>query len=249
MTSVPLEVFVDEAGDRGTSAKSSPYFIMGAVTVDSTRRVELANTIADIKRKFGIPLTIALHWSDHCRNFERRQYVSSRLAELTFLQLNYVVIAKRTLPSGSRLGSDSAAFYNYAAGMLLDRVLLGAEHWAGGPQRVRVTFGHVRGMDHSDTRTYFERPIRRGSFADWTLLDGQPRFIDTAQNSGVQAADQFVGMLRHAITEDHFGGYEPHHLLAVRHLIRRGPNNRALGYGLKVMAEEGFPTSLPWWPK
>lgn len=244
-----LYAFVDEAGDRGTGRKASPFFIMGAVTVDESTRVRLANAIADIKTQFSVPLHKPLHWADHCRSFKRRQYVARTLGALEGVQLNYVVFRKSTIPAGSGLASDHKKFYNYTAGVLLDRMLLGAKHWPGGPQQVRSFFGHVRGFNHQETVEYFGMHAQRNSIADRSLLVAAPKFVATNQNSGVQAADQYVGMLRDAITVDEYGGYEEAHLMAVRHQIRRGPNNVALNYGLKCFAEPGFPTSLPWWPR
>lgn len=244
-----LHTFIDEAGDRGMGRKSSPYFIMGSVTVDEPTRVLLASAVKDIKTRFSIPVAKPLHWTDHCRDFRRRQFVARTFAAIEGIQLNYVVFKKSTIPGGSGIGSDHRKFYNYAAGILLDRVLLGAQYWPGGRQQVRTFFGHVRGFDHDETVAYFERHVQRNSRADQTLLAATPKFIATNQNSGVQAADQYVGMLRDAITVDEYGGYEAAHLMTVRHQIRRGPGNVAINYGLKCFAEPGFPQSLPWWPQ
>lgn len=244
-----LMTFVDEAGDRGIGRKSSPYFIMGAVTVEEATRVDLAKAVASIKERFTIPLTKPLHWTDHCRTFARRQFVARSFAAIPGVQVNYVIFKKTTIPAASGLGTDHRKFYNYAAGVLLDRVLLGATYWPGGRQPVRPFFGHVRGFDHSETLAYLERHAARHSFADRTLLAAPPKFIATAQNSGVQAADQYVGMLRDAICVDEFGGYEEQHLMLVRHQIRRGPGNEAINYGIKAFAEPGFPVNLPWWPR
>lgn len=244
-----LHTFIDEAGDRGMGRKSSPYFIMGSVTVDEPTRILLAKAVADIKTRFTIPVTKPLHWTDHCRDFRRRQFVARTFAAIEGVQLNYVVFKKSTIPVGSGIGTDHKKFYNYAAGILLDRVLLGAQYWPGGRQQVRAFFGHVRGFDHDETVSYFERHVQRNSRADQTLLAATPKFIATNQNSGVQAADQYVGMLRDAITVDEYGGYEAAHLMTVRHQIRRGPGNVAINYGLKCFAEPGFPESLPWWPQ
>lgn len=241
--------FVDEAGDRGMGQKSSPYFIMGAVTVDDRSRVRLADAVAAAKNRFGIPLQKPLHWTDHCRTFARRQFVARSFAAVEGVQLNYVVFKKATIPRTSGLGEDTKKFYNYAAGVLLDRILLGAQYWPGGPRKVRPFFGHVRGFDHSGTVEYFALHGARHSYANRAFLEAQPKFIATDQSSGVQAADQYVGMLRDAICVDEFGGYEYPHLMTVRHQIRRGPGGKAVNYGLKCFAEPGFPETLPWWPR
>ncbi len=244
-----LYTFIDESGDRGMGRKSSPYFMMGAVTVDEPTRGLLTARLAVVKSRFTIPVTKPLHWTDHCRDYRRRQFVARTLAAIPGVQLNYVVFKKSTIPAISGIGADHRKFYNYASGVLLDRVLLGAQNWVGGRQQVRAFFGHVKGFQHSETLAYFERHAQRNSYADRSLLVAPPKFVATNQSSGIQAADQYVGMLRDAICADEYGGYEESHLMTVRHQIRRGPSGGAINYGLKCFAEPGFPESLPWWPR
>lgn len=64
---------------------------------------------------------------------------------------------------------------------------------------------------------------------------------------GLQAADQYAGMLSAAIRPNEFNQYEPHHLLNIRHQLRQ-VRGRTWGYGFKVMALPGTMDSYPWWP-
>jgi hypothetical protein len=83
----------------------------------------------------------------------------------------------------------------------------------------------------------------------WGRLRGSVQFDDQSKWDGLQAADQYAGMLNVAVTQDQFGGYEEAHLLRVRHQLRRDPQGRSRGWGFKVLGNEATFTSVPWWPQ
>jgi hypothetical protein len=114
-----------------------------------------------------------------------------------------------------------------------------------------VVFGHVRGFDHSGTVKYFQRKRQQGPpWVPWGLLRGDPLWDGQASWDGLQAADQYAGMLHGAVVPDSFRGYEPSHLLACRGQIRRrSKNGPSWGYGFKLLGNEATITSLPWWPQ
>ena len=144
----------------------------------------------------------------------------------------------------------TAKFYNFVAGLTLERILLAAAYWPRGPRNLHVRFGHVRGFNHTDTANYFayERQMPECSWLRWDLLQGV-KFEDAGKLLGLQAADQFAGMLHVAINADLYGGHEPRHLLSVRHLIRRDGGGRALNYGFKCVVATQTLASYPWWPQ
>lgn len=243
-----LHGWVDEMGDRGMSPKSSPVFAMAAVVIPDTHRIFLSRKIELIKDTFGIPKHIALHWSDHAKTFARRQFVAEQLAEVPGVRVNFVIFEKAAIPLEAAIVEDKVKFYNYTAGIALERILLTASEWPGDDKSVQVQFGHVKGFgQHEETRQYFWMKRQRKSLVNWDLLPQEPKFVESSTNSGVQAADQYAGMLRSAVIPDELGGYEEQHLLRISHQIRRGPSGAAWGYGFKVMARPGWIDSLPWW--
>ncbi len=56
----------------------------------------------------------------------------------------YVIVEKSAIPARSGLHTDHAIFYNYAAGLVMERILLAARDWPGGSRDAVVRFGHVR---------------------------------------------------------------------------------------------------------
>ncbi|HWF21394.1 MAG TPA: hypothetical protein VG226_04560, partial [Acidimicrobiales bacterium] len=75
------------------------------------------------------------------------------------LMIVYVVVEKAAIPATSGMYTDHVLFYNFAACMAMERILLAARDWQGGTRDVIVRFGHVRGFDHSQTGSIVERRL------------------------------------------------------------------------------------------
>ena len=156
MTTRPLlRAYVDETGDRGTSGRSSAYFAFACVLIADEDEAELRAAMSQLRTDLHIPAGKALHWNDHVKSFARRQHVTARLTALQTVTLNYVLVEKRAIPASAGMRADQTIFYNFAAGMVLERALLAARDWPGGPRDTVVRFGHVKGFDHRTTLSYF----------------------------------------------------------------------------------------------
>lgn len=242
-----VRAYVDETGDRGASAKSSPFFALAAVVVSDEHDADLRMAVRSCRTNLGVPAGKPLHWQEHVKKFSRRQFVTSQLAKVPGLTVNYVVFEKAAIPTQSSLRDDQVIFYNYAAGILLERILLTARDWPGGSREAMIRYGHVRGFDHVETERYFDLKRARGGWVPWHLQHGRVRFMSTERLDGLQAADQYAGMLNAAIRPNEFDQYEPQHLLSIRHQLHR-VGGQTWGYGFKVMALPDTMTSYPWWP-
>lgn len=244
-----LRVYVDETGDRGTSPKSSSFFAFAAVLVPDEDEAGLRLAMDDLRTSLKTPPGTALHWNRHVKTFSRRQHVTCTISAVPEVRIVYVFVDKASLHAGSGMLDDHVLFYNYAAGLLLERVVYAARDWQGGPRDALVRFGHVRGFKHATTHEYFARKTRhsRTKHLPWGHLRSV-YFCDQASWDGLQAADQYAGMLHAAFHADEFGRYEDVHLLAVRHQLRRNPWGSAWGYGFKLMGDQRAATSMPWWP-
>ncbi|WP_328542610.1 DUF3800 domain-containing protein [Streptomyces sp. NBC_00371] len=244
-----VRAYIDETGDRGISASASPYFSFAALLITDEHEAAMRAAMSHLRRELKVPPGKALHWKDHVKVYPRRQYVASTLAQLADVKIVYVVVEKAAIPAHAGMRRDQVIFYNYAAGIALERLLLAAKDWAGGSRDLVVKFGHVRGFDHRTTCDYFKKkPQRSPDWVPWHLLRGRPTFEDQAKWDGLQAADQYAGMLSAAIRPDRYGGFEATHLLAVRHQLRRNGRGESRNYGFKILGNEATFTSLPWWP-
>jgi len=243
-----VRAYVDETGDRGTSAKASRYFAMVAIVVADEDEPMLRSAVRLCRTKLSVPAGKPLHWAEHVKRYPRRQFVASQLAAVPGVVVNYVVFEKAAIPLQAALRSDQVLFYNYAAGLIMERILLTAADWPDGPRDVVASFGHVRGFPHQETAAYFEKKrANQTGWMPWNLLRGVPRFLGAGQFDGLQAADQYAGMLRAALESDEYGGFEHHHLMAIRHQVRR-VSGQSWGHGFKVVALPQVMESYPWWP-
>jgi len=243
-----LRAYIDETGDRGHSGKSSAFFAFAAVLVADEDEGDLRAAMSKLRRNLSVPAGKALHWNQHVKTFQRRQHVATELAATPSIMIIYVIVEKTAIPVSSGLHASHQVFYNYAAGMMTERLLLAARDWTGGSRDVVIRFGHVRGFDHTTTQRYFALEAAKSSWIPWNRLHGNVHFSDQSSWDGLQAADQYAGMLNVAVTPDEFGGYQEAHLLRIRHQIRRDWRGQCKGWGFKVLGNEATFTSLPWWP-
>ncbi|WP_171908705.1 DUF3800 domain-containing protein [Streptomyces nanshensis] len=243
-----VRAYIDETGDRGTGASASPYFAFAAALCADESEAPMRATMSQLRRDLRCPPGKALHWKDHVKTYSRRQHVAQTLAQLSGVQIIYVVVEKAAIPAQAGMRQNHAVFYNFAAGITMERMLLSARDWPGGPRDVVVRFGHVRGFDHRTTRSYFNIKRQTGpGWLPWQRLHGDVKFEDQAKWDGLQAADQYAGMLSAAIRPDQFGGFEAAHLLAIRHQLRR-INGVSWSYGFKYLGNDVTMTGMPWWP-
>ena len=232
-----LLAFVDEIGDRGHSKKSSEYFAMAAVVFSASVQQKVKDCIASIKTKLGIPLQKPLHWRKHCRLHEFKKYVTGEIAQIEGVSVIYVISDKKTVPK------DHAKFYNIVAAVTLERILKQAGELN---VNVCVRFGHIRGFNHAETLEYFQkREWRLGNYLNMT---DQPKWIFAENNSGIQLADQYAGILGAAMIADRFGNFEASYLEKIRHQIRTSNDGKISGYGIKAISINNDPTSFEWWP-
>jgi Protein of unknown function (DUF3800) len=243
-----LRVYVDETGDRGISAKASPFFAFSAVLVADEDEPHLRAALNQLRTDLSVPAGKALHWNEHAKTYSSRRHITRVLQAVSGIAVVYVIVDKSAIPANAAMRTDQVVFYNYAAGLVLERALLAARDWPDGSRTAVVRFGHVRGFDHCTTQAYFVQKSRQASNVPWLLLSGSVHFDSQANWLGLQAADMYAGMLHAACRPDCFGNYEEHHLLAVRHQLRRNPTGSSWGWGFKVLGTPATFRRLPWWP-
>lgn len=230
------------------AGRASAYFAFAAVVVAAEDEPAMRAAMSDLRRDFNVPNGKPLHWKDHVKTFPRRQHCVRKLAGLP-LVINYVAVEKAAIPANAGMRADQTKFYNFAAGMVLERILLTAKHWSGGSRDVKVRFGMVRGFDHRETSDYFKlKPQSSPSWVPWRLQRGAVEFDAQAHYDGLQAADVYAGILHAAIVKDAYGGYEESHLMSVRSQIRRSQAGDSWGYGFKWLGNDSTVKGLPWWP-
>jgi hypothetical protein len=235
-----LYVYVDETGDRGFSKGSSPFFAMTAVLVPEELDWQIKYVVGGLRAVLNTPRP--LHWVEHfkAKHPERRNMAAFAMSQLTDIKTIHIIADKTTL-TGSRLRTDTNAFYNYTARYLLERVALAARGWAGGPRPAIAQLGAVKGMDHGETRDYLDR-VRSSNAANfdvpWEHIKWPPKWFDTYQHAGIQVADIQAGFLNQAFSGDPADHACAMYLISCRHQIHRSDHGMIMGYGIKVIGSQ-----------
>jgi Protein of unknown function (DUF3800) len=248
-----VRVYIDETGDRGFGARSSPVFGISAVMIPDEHDHDLRTAVGALRTAFGITGAV-VHWSDHCgpSYHDRRRHVARTLASVPGVQVLYALIDKQHSPDSSAMRTDHRLAYNYVARLVFERAALAARDWPGGPRRAVVRVAHVRGHDHHELLRYIQHRcprLERSSWIPWALAVSSVRIDSPKRCDGLQAADLYCGIFNAAVSPDRFGYVDDGHLLTVAHQIRRGPCGQILGFGIKILGQDPrIVVNQPWWP-
>ncbi|MFD4430151.1 DUF3800 domain-containing protein [Nocardia sp. NPDC058497] len=238
--------YIDETGDRGTSAGSSPLFGMAAVIVDESAGMALRQTVSQLRTDFGVPTGAVLSWKNHVKNHDRRKRAAAALGETPGVTVCYVYAEKSALRDGS-YRDDRTRFYNYVAGKMYTSVLWAVRAEFGAESQLWTRFGHVRGHDHTTT----ERYLRDNFLTDDSLpghLEQGLRWVSADRYAESQAADLYGGFLKAALwPAGEFGYVEPSYLLSVWHQIRNS-SACVVPLGIMAMPDYALLRDKDWFP-
>lgn len=242
-----LNVYVDETGDRGFSAKSSEFFAMTALLVPGEDDREVRFTAAGLRAL--VNTTKPLHWVDHfkAKHGDRRRFAAKKLAQMVSSRVVHVITPKAAVAVDAGV-RDGVRFYNFTTRLLLERVAHAAQHWPGGPRLAIVRLGYVKGMDHAATESYLDRVRHiQGGFSGvpWQHIRWAPHWCDTTWD-GIQLADIHAGLLNVALSGKPSDDDCAQNLLLCRRQLYRN-KSQVLGWGVKVYRDQAFVTGRSWW--
>lgn len=247
MTDPPrLFAYIDETGDRGAGSSSSPIFGMAGVLVDDDGGIALRAAVAQLRRDLNVPSGCVMSWKEHAKRHELRRRAADVLSEVPNMRVLYLYAKKSELRCGSYL-EDPQRFYNFVAFRMYKSVLWAARNWKGSSARVWTRFGHVRGHDHTATKSYI---LREAHFDDRvpSHMEQGLKWVSANQYDESQAADLLGGFLKAAIwPEGRFGYTEPSYLLKVWPRIRNS-DTCAIPLGIMSMPHDQVLTEEPWFP-
>lgn len=230
-------VYVDEAGDRGISARSGCHFVVSPIIVadqnDAKARGELGVLREHLKRRPGHAL--------HFVNFSHSQRLKAAqdLANSSIAAVTSVIVHKdligQPMPSGEMAHiSRPDPMYLWALRLLLERVTWFVDE-SGGDEAI-VTFAHLRGFKAKKLHDY-RSALEAAEDVDirWDLLSGHPfRIAAPREVELLQFADTAASALFKAVEPDQFGNTEPRYLEELRPKLYRRGAGKVTSYGLKV---------------
>lgn len=241
-----IHVYIDETGDRGSTAKSSPIFGMAAVLADDVGAASLQDAVNTLRTDFGVPAGVVLSWKAHVKTHDRRKRAAEVLARVQGIKVCYVFADKSALQPGTYL-NDQQRFYNYVAYQLYKSILWAARNWKGVGGKVWTRYSHVRHHDHRTTEAYLRRQANQDPKVPDHMEQGL-RWVSADTYAESQAADLFGGFLKAALwPSGDFGYTEPAYLRSVWHQIRSS-ETCAVPLGIYPMPNAQVLTQLDWFP-
>jgi len=238
----PLEVFVDESGQRGMSSKASPHFILSAVMFPADAAPAVSAALTDLKVQLGRRPTDPLHFQN-LKQHSHRVAAAQGLAGIQSVTVTSVIVCKHALPKS--LNDDQA--YLYTLRLLLERVSWFARDHG---YVADYTLAAIVRFPLQKLRDY-EAKLRGASDCriDWGHLDPRCGQIDQpARVPFLQLADIAASSIGQAFNPDAFGNTETRYLReALPRMWRYGGSASALtSYGLKMHPSKVVDSDHPW---
>src|SRR6476619_3064011 len=234
--------YVDEAGDRGISARSDRHFVVSAIIVADSAVAQLRGELAELRAALGRHPGHTLHFVKFSHS--QRLKAVQDIAGFSLAAITNVIVHKNLIgqprPAGNMAHiSKPDPMYLWALRLLVERVSWFVDE--NGGTDATVKFAHVKGFKSQKLHDYRAALENTGDVEiRWPVFTGHPFRID-APNSVelLQIADTAASALFRAIEPDAFGNMEPRYLQELSpKLDRRGAAN-VTSYGLKT-----FPTAV-----
>ncbi|WP_171117665.1 DUF3800 domain-containing protein [Streptomyces sp. Z423-1] len=228
-----LHAFIDEAGQRSRSQKSSDHFVMSAVVVADGDLPQAAAFLAglrtDLRRRPGD----VLHWQNF-KSHTDRLHAAKSLAAQSWATISSVVVCKRHLPAGAtRLDDDQAYLYTF-------RFLLERLSWLARDSGsiLEYTLAHVVRFKLAKLRQYESILQAQNPYEcriAWQALDPKGGRLDQPSRvEMLQCADLAASATYAAFNEDRFGNTEPRYLQELSPRLYRRGAAPLTSYGLKM---------------
>ncbi len=229
---MPLNCYIDEAGDEGIASGGSRWFMLGALIVPGASDLKSSSAVPRIKQRLGRPNAWPLHWAR--LNHHQKLFVCS---ELLTEQWTFCCVATDK-SHASVVGAPGLRtkwyLYFYSTRLLLERLSWFARD-AG--DIASLVFEHRANMSYGALIQYLAllRAWRPPTKVSWQNVDWEhPRILAKGNSRLLQAADCVCGAVKDALEYSQYGFVEPRYILTLGGRLYRRRGN-LFSYGLKVM--------------
>jgi hypothetical protein len=244
-----FRVWVDETGDRGSSAQSSPFFGVAAVVLADGAMPVLRATKMEINKRLQRAAGHELHWSQTLKTHDYRAVAVEEVARLKKLaRVTYVAVQKSSIPTDAFIRRNREALYNYPLRFLLERVSWLVDEQGG---IARITLASVSGLPKRIPLDYIDwLRDTQDTQIRWQAIDPKVEVHQAVERDGLQIADIAAGALDRAIRP----ATSPPHRMEPAYLRELAPliYNRGVGkiasYGLKALPVNLW-DQFAWWPE
>lgn len=240
-----LHAFIDEAGDRSRSARSSQHFVMAGIVVADADLPAVAAIQARLRTDLGRRPGDPIHWQN-LRSHSHRLHAARTVGQASELTVSSVVVCKRHL-SAAPLPDEHFA-YLFTFRFLLERL-----SWIARDRGATLdyTLAHIVRFKLAQLRAYEARLKAQPSAAckvEWANVDGHGGRIDQPNRvEQLQLADISASAIFQAFEPDQFGNTETRYLTELAPRLYRRPPGPLTSYGLKMHPwNETTKAAYPW---
>jgi len=233
-------IYIDEAGDRGISARSSAHFVVSAVIVRDDRDRDARDELTTLRIAMGRQPGQVLHFQKFSHS--QRLKAVQDLAASSVDAVASVVLCKRGFDQPNPAGAmayitNPDPMYLWAVRLVLERASWFIRDNGGG--KAVVTFAHVRRFQTQKLHDYRQALESNDTSIDWAAFAGHPFKINSPDRvEMLQVADTAASALFRAVEPDEFGNVERRYLEELAPKLYRRGTAAVTSYGLKV-----FPSS------
>ncbi len=245
--------YIDEAGDRGISPKSSAHFVTSAIAVRDVDERQAREELDGLRQALGRQPDQVLHFQRFTHS-QRLKAVQDLKASSVAAIFN-TVLCKREFsepaPGDVKRIVNPDPMYLWAVRLLLERVSWFIRE-QGEQDEAIVTFSHLRRFKVQKLHDYRDALERDGTGVHWPAFEGHRFRVATPENVRLlQFADTAASALFRALEPDEYGNHERRYLDELLPKLYRRDSGDITSYGLKVFptAECGDGRSLAWMRK
>ncbi|MFD7981228.1 DUF3800 domain-containing protein [Streptomyces sp. NPDC059071] len=236
-----LHAYIDEAGVRSHSPKSSDHFVMSAVIVEEAKLPAAAAFLSGLRRDLGRGQGDTLHWQNF--NHVDRVHAAKSLGCQEWATISSVIVCKRHLNGQGTLDEDQS--YLYTLRFLLERL-----SWLARDSKSELSFtlAHIVRMKTAKLREYEAALQRQSTQIAWRALDPKGGAIDQPNRVELlQCADIAASATYAAFNRDKHGNTEDRYLRALSPRLYRRGSAPVTSYGLKMHPWQGSTkAAYPW---
>ena len=245
MSKLRLYAFIDEAGQRSRSPRSSDHFVMSAVMLQEEDTPDAEALLAKMRAALGRRPGDILHWRN-LQSHTDRLFAAQQLGQAEWLHLATIVVCKRHIWPSFGVTDDSA--YLYTLRLLLERMSWLARDC---DRILEYTLAHIVRFRLATLRAD-EAALRMDSNfrIAWNNVD--PRGGQLDQPSRVellQLADTAASATFRAFEKDKFSNTEPRYLREMAPRFYRGSSGvgNVARFGVKLLPTSGTTkAAYPW---
>lgn len=219
--------FIDEAGDRARTAKSSDHFVVSAIIVEANDLPQTAYLLSQLRADLGRHPGDTLHWKN-IKGHSSRLHAAQVVGAAGFLTISSVVVCKRHL-AGQTLDEETAYMFTFR--MLLERLTWFA---AARGATIEYTLAHIVRFKLATLRHYEAVLKTHPTEIRWPTLPKLGALDQPTRVQQLQLADLAASATFPAFEADHWGNTTRLYLEALAPRLYRRPSGALTSYGMKM---------------